>query len=271
MITLTPYNEKWPQEFEHLRAKYMRAMPLLKDIHHFGSTAVPGLSAKPIIDMLAVIDHFQDFDPHPLEKCGLQFAGELYIPLRYHLSNGPEKTVHLHIFEKDDPQVKRNLTFRDSLRNNAAMRNAYADLKKKLSKAEITTSRFMDYTRHKESFIESCLCTAGFNKPTLVRPLTDAAQTTVKDLLNAAFPAVDFPPIPNDRKIIHRFTQNFFALNYLGDIKGAAYLAWPTFPKGNPTTWFAYAADTSEEHKKYFEARAKKWADYITYVHPILD
>lgn len=269
MILLTEYNEKWPLEFENLRTKFMSAAPYLKDIHHFGSTAVPGLSAKPIIDMLAVTDDFQTFDPQPLQKCGLHFGGELYIPLRYHFSNNPAKTLHLHIFEKDDPQVARNLMFRDTLRKNKEMREAYAALKHKLSRNTITTSRFMDYTRHKETFIEDCLRQAGFDHPTMVRPLTDEAQHTVMGFLKQSFPSKDFPSIPKERKTIHCFTQNFFALNRLGYIKGAAYLEWPTFPKGSPKTWYAYDTDTAEEEKKYFEVRAQKWVDYITRFHPI--
>ena len=98
-IKVVPYNPQWPEIYEKEAAPIKKALENnCLAIHHFGSTSVPGLSAKPKIDILAVVKSFSLIDIPALEKLGFEYRGEI-IPTGRYLSKETPK-VHLHIFEE---------------------------------------------------------------------------------------------------------------------------------------------------------------------------
>ncbi len=124
-------------------------------IHHIGSTAIPGIRAKPILDLLGVVDRIEvlDENAHMLEQLGYRRRGELGIPGRRYFSKPREGTRshHLHIYEQGDPNIDRHLFFRDYLLAHPEAAAAYDRLKTELA------ARFpndtLAYTDAKTDFI----------------------------------------------------------------------------------------------------------------------
>jgi GrpB-like predicted nucleotidyltransferase (UPF0157 family) len=134
-IVIAEYDEAWPQRFveerERIRASLGRAA---LRIEHFGSTAVPGLAAKPIIDVLVTVQDPEDEGfSTPLEKVGY----ELRVREPGHrMFRTPARDVHVHVWRDGDPEVGRHLAFRDQLRRSAEDRVAYERLKRDLAGRE---------------------------------------------------------------------------------------------------------------------------------------
>jgi len=167
-IEVVSYNPNWPHIFE-VEAKVIKEAlgDNCMEIHHIGSTAVPGLAAKPKIDMIASVEN-PSIVVEQLEKIGIQYRGEYNIPLHYGFSKRGEVDINLHIYETGHPEIELNLMFRDYLRSNDQVREQYALLKEKLLTDESSfvknTSEFTNYTLRKGDFIREVLKEAGFKR-----------------------------------------------------------------------------------------------------------
>lgn len=162
-VTIVPYDERWPERFARERDALAAAIGSWAGggIHHVGSTAVPDLAAKPVIDILVGVDEF----PAP-EPClsAIASLGYLYAPYRaaemhWFCKPSPEhRTHHLHVTARDSPRFAAELAFRDALRADPALAGEYAALKRELA------ARFRDdreaYTAAKAEFIHG-VATAG--------------------------------------------------------------------------------------------------------------
>ena len=157
IIEVVPYNPHWPKMFE-AEAKLIKKA--LGDnciaIHHIGSTAIPGLSAKPVFDILPVVKSLSEVDRsvEAMERIGYEALGEYGIPLRRFFQKGGDwRTHHVHVFEKGNPAISLHLQFRDWLISHPDDAKAYQDLKLKLaSKFPRDSER---YVKGKEAFIQS--------------------------------------------------------------------------------------------------------------------
>jgi GrpB-like predicted nucleotidyltransferase (UPF0157 family) len=148
-IEIIPYNSQWPQLYESEAAPIKKTLGSnCLAIHHFGSTSIVGLSAKPKIDILAVVKNFSSIDIPALKLIGYEYRGEVIPSGRYFVKENPK--IHLHIFEEDNPWVEHNLIFRDWLRTHDADRDAYAKLKQDLANQHTDG---MKYNRAKTEFI----------------------------------------------------------------------------------------------------------------------
>lgn len=167
-VIVTAYNSDWPIMFD---AEAIKIRDALGDnciaVHHVGSTSVPGLIAKPKIDIIAVVK-----DPaniiEPLEKIGIKFRGEYNIPMHYGFSKRGSTEVNLHVYEEGHPEIELNLLFRDYLRDHPEIRDEYANLKEELlknsSSHEKKNSMFTGYNLGKDAFIHKVLKAANFNR-----------------------------------------------------------------------------------------------------------
>jgi len=139
-LHLAEHDPAWPTRFLAESARIRAACPLtLRSIQHVGSTAVPGLPAKPIIDMLAFVPAFQDGEAfiEPLRSLGYDYGGQAGIPGRryFDMANpvpGELDLFHLHLYPEGHPDAARLLAFRDHLRNSPSSRDAYAAAKREL-------------------------------------------------------------------------------------------------------------------------------------------
>lgn len=154
-IVIVDYDPKWPARFEHQRTRIADALgDAALRIEHIGSTAVPGLAAKPVVDLLVTVESPDDENTilPALEAAGY----ELRVREPGHrMFRTPARDVHVHIWPEADPEVERYIRFRDQLRRSADDRRAYEQLKRELSAKE--WSDMNDYADAKGPLIEAIL------------------------------------------------------------------------------------------------------------------
>ena len=134
---LVPYDPHWPVMFEEEALRLQRALGHLAiRIDHHGSTAVPGLSAKPVIDIQVCVANLQPFDAYgrPLEMLGythLVHPDDAFCPF-FHRPAGWPHTHHSHGVQDGGNEGRRTLAFRDYLRTHDAVAREYERLKYRL-------------------------------------------------------------------------------------------------------------------------------------------
>jgi GrpB-like predicted nucleotidyltransferase (UPF0157 family) len=162
-IAVVPYDPEWPGRFEAERTLLERVLaPWLEGgIHHVGSTAVPGLASKPILDLVAGV--------RDLEEARAAFGplGELWYHYRHHRPGTlwfgkpslESRTHHLHLTEPESDLWRERLAFRDALRSDPALAAEYEALKLRL--AEETRADVTAYTNGKRAFVARVLADVG--------------------------------------------------------------------------------------------------------------
>ena len=138
-ILIVGYDPLWPELFRREADRIHGALArraLL--IEHTGSTSVPGLPAKPIIDILLVVTDSADEDTYApnLERAGYVLRIREPNWHQHRMFKGPDTDINLHVFSDGCPEIDRMLMFRDWLRSNAADRDLYARTKLALAKQE---------------------------------------------------------------------------------------------------------------------------------------
>lgn len=132
-VRLVPVDARWAERFAQAREALAQAFgPAALDIQHVGSTAVPGLWAKPVLDIAVAIASFDAGHAHvaAVERLGYLYRGEHGIARRHYFVRGtPRRTHHLHVLERDSSDWQRHLAFRDRLRAFPALAARYAALK----------------------------------------------------------------------------------------------------------------------------------------------
>ncbi len=158
-VVVEPYDESWKQNFSDIKAELLDALgELALRIEHVGSTSVPGLSAKPIIDIDIVIKDYSVFDEvvSALGKIGYRHEGNLGIEGREAFKyDGKEhlKPHHLYVCPEDSPELRRHLAFRDYLRSNKKAVSEYSRIKQE--GAALYPYDIEKYIEHKSPFIAS--------------------------------------------------------------------------------------------------------------------
>jgi len=165
MVVVVDYDPKWPLAFEELRASVGSAVrEIAISIEHVGSTAVPGLAAKPVIDMDIVVAESNVVRAiECLGALGYEHRGDLGILLREAFRSPPGSRPHnLYVCPSHSPALANHLAFRDYLRGNAEVSREYGALKKELAK------EFRDdidgYIEGKTAFIVGILEKVGLTR-----------------------------------------------------------------------------------------------------------
>lgn len=136
-ILLKPYDDRWPALFEREKnriSKILRDRALM--IEHIGSTSVPGLTAKPIIDILLVVEDAGKEELYVNDLCEHGYILRIKEPdfENHHMFKGPDTDINLHVFSKNSKEIEKYLLFRDYLRHHDDARQLYEDTKKELAK-----------------------------------------------------------------------------------------------------------------------------------------
>ncbi len=153
-VEVVDYDPAWPAIFE---AERERLALLLEgvEIHHFGSTAVPGLAAKPVIDMIALVGDLDAPIRALVADAGYQFPAAFNATLGHRrflcYPTAAYRTHHLHLVD-DRGELERRLRFRDRLRAEPMLTAEYTTLKREL--AERYRNDREAYTEAKAAFIE---------------------------------------------------------------------------------------------------------------------
>lgn len=157
-IKIADYDPQWPQRFAmHARVIGRALCNSALRIEHIGSTSVPGLAAKPIVDILIVVQDSADESTYlpQLEAAGYLLRVREPDWYEHRMFRTREKNAHLHIYSTGCPEIQRNLTFRDRLRQNSDDRLRYEQTKR-----ELATRQWCDmnaYADAKTEVIESIL------------------------------------------------------------------------------------------------------------------
>jgi GrpB-like predicted nucleotidyltransferase (UPF0157 family) len=161
-LALVPHRAEWEAIFREEKARLLSGLGArVTAVEHVGSTAIPGLVAKPIIDIIVALKRFEDgFRCVPfMESLGYCFLGEYGIPGRHYFRTNSEIVkFHVHMFQKDDPAVWRHLAFRDYLLARPETAAEYAALKMKLK--ETCGDDAQKYTDGKAGFINHIVARA---------------------------------------------------------------------------------------------------------------
>ena len=161
-IELADYDPAWPELYEREAEKIRAALgDRILGLEHAGSTSVPGLAAKPIIDIVLAVPDSADESAYvpPLEQAGYVLTIREPDWHQHRLLKGSDPTVNLHVFSQGSPEVERMLVFRDRLRANEAERMLYERTKREL--AERTWTYVQDYADAKTQVVEAILARAG--------------------------------------------------------------------------------------------------------------
>ena len=156
-IRVVAYQADWEEAYQREKKVWETILGSeLLQIYHIGSTAVPGLWSKPIIDMMPVvkrIDRVDVFQPE-IEAAGYECMGEFGIPKRrYFRKGGDQRTHQVHVFDAENQaDIIRHLAVRDYLRTHEEVREAYGSLKRKL--AERFPNSIEDYCDGKDAFVK---------------------------------------------------------------------------------------------------------------------
>lgn len=158
LIEIVDYQPDWPKQFEIHRKIIAAALgDSALRIEHIGSTSVPDLAAKPIIDILVVV-HDSTAESTYLPQ--LEVAGYV-LRVRepdwneHRMFKTPEKNVHVHVYSAGCPEIERNLIFRNRLRQNIEDRRRYEQTKRELAARE--WSDMNEYADAKTEVIESVI------------------------------------------------------------------------------------------------------------------
>ncbi len=162
-IIIAPYNPNWPNIFFHEKTLLIAALSEWDvAIEHIGSTAVPNLSAKPVIDILIGVNQLTDVNDAFIKK--LQLLGYEYVPeyekempeRRYFRKNNAHgiRTHQIHVAQKDSEFWKKHIFFRDYLRAHPEVAQEYEKLKRNLAEQHTDTQ---EYARAKTDFVQSIL------------------------------------------------------------------------------------------------------------------
>jgi len=166
IIEVAPYNPDWPLAFAMEAAEIKKALgDNCIEVHHIGSTSVPGLAAKPKIDIIAVVRSLNN-TIELLETLGYQYRKEHEMPFRLYFTKKIEMHINLHVYEEHNPEIELNILFRDFLRNSPEVCLEYASLKNNLlsnkSAHEKNNLRSTGYNLGKNDFIKTIINQTGF-------------------------------------------------------------------------------------------------------------
>jgi len=158
VVRLVPYTIEWQRCFEEERVLLQAVIgQYVLDIQHVGSTSIPGMIAKPIIDIGIAVTSFEEARVciPPIEELGYEYRGELGIPRRHYFVKGDPRTHHLHMSEINSQAWGNLVLFRDALIQHPHLAEEYAKLKAGLAQ-QYPTDRG-EYVDRKAPFIERVL------------------------------------------------------------------------------------------------------------------
>ncbi len=210
-ITLVPYDENWVAQFNHEKLKVEKILAgNCRAIQHIGSTAIKNIYAKPVIDILVVVNDLTSVDGLNADFEALRYVcmGEYGIEgRRFYWKSKAERTHHIHLFEQGNSEIKRHLAFRDHMINDPLAAQGYSWIKRSL--AEQFPCDIESYVNGKASFVRAMEYRAGVAR---------------EDQLNAPDNITLEPPNPNWKKFaaaeINAIKQSvdlsFLSIEHLG-------------------------------------------------------
>lgn len=164
-ITLAGYDPGWPELYAREAVRIRAALGgHAVQVEHVGSTAVPGLAAKPIIDILLAVPDSSDEQAYvpALQAAGYVLRAREPDWFQHRLFKGPDTDINLHVFTAGAAEIDRMLLFRNHLRANDADRDAYLQVKRDL--AQRTWRHVQHYADAKSAIVEQIIARATLHR-----------------------------------------------------------------------------------------------------------
>ena len=161
-ITLAEYDSQWPALYAREEARIRSVLgDRVVEIHHTGSTSVPGLAAKPVIDITLVVPDSADEPAYvpDMEAAGYRLTIREPEWFEHRLFKGPDTNVNLHVFSPGCQEIERMVGFRDWLRTHPEDRELYLRTKRELSTR--TWAYVQNYADAKTEVVEAIAARAG--------------------------------------------------------------------------------------------------------------
>jgi GrpB-like predicted nucleotidyltransferase (UPF0157 family) len=154
-VEIVEYDPAWPAAYRAERERLAPLLPPGVQLHHFGSTAVPGLAAKPVIDMIVLVDDLDAPIAVLVERGGYQYPQTFNATLIHRrflcYPTAAHRTHHLHLVDEPE-ELERRLRFRDRLRADPVLASEYVALKRAL--ADCYSDDREAYTEAKSEFVK---------------------------------------------------------------------------------------------------------------------
>ncbi len=164
-VVVVPYDPAWPDQFQLIRAELqaaLRSVPIVA-IEHVGSTSVPGLAAKPVIDVDVVVERSQvDAAIEALVAAGYTDRGDLGVPDRHSMREPGGIRRNVYVVVDGSLALRNHRAVRNTLRTNPTLRERYAARKFELAQADWESVD--DYAVAKSGIIQEILAVAGLNE-----------------------------------------------------------------------------------------------------------
>jgi GrpB-like predicted nucleotidyltransferase (UPF0157 family) len=155
-VEVVSYNSNWKKMYKEESEKIKNILDdIIIDIHHIGSTAIPGIKAKPVIDILVEVKDIEAVDQynHKMEELGYEVMGEYGIAKRrFFRKGGNKRTHHIHMFQVGNEEIERHINFKEYLITHPDRRQEYSKLKEEL--VNKYTYDVENYTNGKSDFIQ---------------------------------------------------------------------------------------------------------------------
>ena len=155
-VGVVSYNPNWKKIYKEESEKIKNILnDIIVDIHHIGSTAIPGIKAKSVIDILVEVKNIEAVDQYnnKMEELRYEVMGEHGIPKRrFFRKGGNKRTHHVHIFQAGNEEIERHINFKEYLITHPDKAREYSKLKEKL--VNKYTCDIENYTNGKSDFIK---------------------------------------------------------------------------------------------------------------------
>ncbi len=202
-VLVVAYDQSWPTAFKNEAKIIQEALGRnCLAIHHIGSTSIPGLAAKPIIDIMPVVEDLELVSQSVslMASKGYDSRAEAGMLFRHYFQKTQKNIAcNVHVYQTGDDEIARYLSFRDWMRTHQSDRVAYGDLK--FSLANQYPNDIVAYCLGKDSFVAEIDAKTKFNGARTVHALTDREWAFIKQNRQAFFGKNDH--IPNDPQHIH--------------------------------------------------------------------
>lgn len=201
-ITVVSYDPNWKEIFKYNSNELKEILnENCVTVYHVGSTSVPGLCAKPVVDIMCVVKNLKD-SILALEKYGYKYKGEYNLPLRLFFSRKKPHDVHIHLVKENSGEINWNLVFQNYLRENEEARDVYAKIKLDLINEnpdgfKMIEGLFSEYTIKKGEIIREISRLAGFSDYRFVIAANYNEIDSYKKLMNLN--NIDF----NNKNVFH--------------------------------------------------------------------
>jgi|GEM_PF-219250 len=253
-VEVTDYDPKWVQIFEKEKKLIKEALgDNCLSVYHIGSTAVPGLSAKPIIDIMPVVSNIKNVDicNKAMEKLGYKTRGESGILFRRFFK---KEGFNVHVYQEGACEIQRHLKFRDWLVKNPSSREEYKELKTNLAKKY--PYDIFSYCLGKEAFINKIDDALGFEGLRIVLALTNKEWDAVKKYRRQYFLKKD---ITEEPYIYNHKNHSHFILYKGIHIIGYAHLHFLSERKVFIKILITEKKQGKPSYEKEFRSLLEKW------------